>query len=471
MSNISFLPDKRKSFILDTSTIIHDPNSSNVLGDKGNNIVQPFGVVRQMDSIKNSQNVRGWSAREASRRLKEYRSIGLNQIPKMTLRDGVPLENGGLLYVLKTNWEEHKDVINGLDPVGSVDDEVICTALLWRKKIADPNHPVIVVSQDTNILIECDAMGIEAQDYQHDKAISSLSQLYKGYAEIKIIHPEFDFCTELYRLKSLPEEVVFEATGELDLLANQCCFFQDEHGATKALAIYKKSKKIFQAVTRSKKSDKLVGPLDDEQALLYALLNDPDIAIVTIDGEAGTGKTFVSMDSACKQLDNPYQQILVLRPIIEVGGKEIGFLPGDIDEKFHPWTEAIMDNFELIEMNLPHQYRSTGEPGSGLLKTKKLKMSPIIHARGRSFHYKFVYTDESQNLTPNVVKTIVTRAAMGTKMVFAGDPAQIDDPYLNSCSNGLVYMIQRLKDNDCFAHMHLRNCKRQDSTRLAAQLL
>ena len=472
MSDVVVMPSRKKNYIIDTSTGIHDPNSMNVLGRIGNKVVYPFGVVRQLDEKKTRQDLVGWSAREVSRKLKEARGIGLKMKPRLTLKDGVPLSSGGLLYVSHIDWSQHQSIIAGLNPAGSVDDEIICTAKLWREKLADPNEPVIVVSQDTNILLECDAIGIEAQDYGHDKTITSLSQLYKGYAEIKIINPQFDFCTELYTKGYLPEDIVFKATGEQILLANQCCFFQGMNGNTMALAIYNKSKKIFQSVARPKKSNKAVGgPLDDEQALLYALLKNPNIAIVTTDGEAGTGKTFVSADAGCDQLDNPYQQILILRPIIEVGGKEIGFLPGDIDQKFQPWTEAILDNFELIEMKLPHQYRSNGEPGYGLIKAGKLKMSPIIHARGRSFHFKYVYIDETQNLTPSVVKTIITRAAMGTKMVFAGDPAQIDDPYLNSCSNGLVYMIERLKDNDCFAHMHLRNCKRQDSTRLAAQLL
>ncbi|MDO8522853.1 MAG: PhoH family protein [bacterium] len=465
------MPSRKKTYIIDTSTGIHDPNSMNVLGGVGNSVVYPFGVIRQLDEKKTRQDLVGWSAREVSRKLKEARGVGLKMTPRLTLKDGVPLSSGGLLYVNHTDWSQHQNFITGLNPIASVDDEIICTARLWREKIADSNQPVIVVSQDTNILLECDALGVEAEDYGHDKTITSLSQLYRGYAEIKIIYPEFDFCTELYTKKSLPEDVVFKAIGEQELLANQCCFFLGENGQTRALAIYKKSKKLFRAVNRAKKSEKSIGPLDDEQALLWDLLKDPEIAIVTIDGEAGTGKTFVSMAAGCEQLDNTYQQLLVLRPIIEVGGKEIGFLPGDLDEKFQPWTEAILDNFELIEINLPQQYRAIGEPGQGLIKANKLKMSPIVHARGRSFHHKFVYTDETQNLTPSVVKTIATRAATGTKMIFAGDPEQIDDPYLHSCSNGLVYMIQRLKDHDFFGHMHLRNCKRQESTKQAAKLL
>lgn len=471
MSDIVVMPSRKKNYIIDTSTGIHDPNSMNVLGNVGNSVVYPFGVIRQLDDKKTRQDLVGWSAREVSRKLKEARGNGLKMMPRLTLKDGVPLSSGGLLYVSHTDWNQYLGKFNGLNPAGSVDDEIICTAKLWREKVADSNDPVIVVSQDTNVLLECDALGVEAEDYGHDKTITSLSQLYKGYAEIKIVHPEFDFCTELYTKRFLPEDIVFRATGEQELLANQCCFFQDENGHTRALAIYNKSKRTFDAVNRPKKSDKTIGPLDDEQALLYALLRNPNITIVTIDGDAGVGKTFVSMDAACEQLDTTYQQILVLRPIIEVGGKEIGFLPGTLEKKFQPWTEAILDNFELIETKLSSHYRSRGEPGQELIRQNKLKMSPLIHSRGRSFHYLNVYVDETQNITPSVVKTIVTRAGIGTKMVFAGDPAQIDDPYLHSCSNGLVYMIERLKDQEFFGHMHLRNCKRQESTRAAAKLL
>ena len=462
------MEDKQKVFIPDTNILVHAPHAISVLGDKGNTVVILFGVVRQLDNLKSRQDLAGYSAREAARQLKAYRKRA-NQLG-VSLRTGIPLESGGTLFIDQIDFNNplFKDL--PLDPKHEVDDELICAAKEWRQKIKDPSVPIIVVSQDTEVLLKADALGVEAEDYEHDQAISSLDELYKGFVEIKIINPEFDFCTELYRERTLPADRVFKATGKIELSPNQCCFFQDNTGKTKALAIFKKQKNVFKAVDRPKKNDK-VGPIDDEQALAYALLMDPEITLVTLVGKAGTGKTILSLMAGCQQLEKVYQQVLAMRPIIELGGKSLGWYPGTLEEKFQPWTEAIMDNFDFIEMILPKDLRSQEAPGQKLLQTNKLKMSPMIHARGRSLHHKFTYVDEVQNITPSVAKTLVTRVAVGSKMILAGDPEQIDDNYLHAVSNGLVYVVQRFKGQEVFGHMLLRDSKRSELAKLAAKLL
>ncbi len=458
-----------KIYTLDTSVFIHHPSCLEVLGSKGNLVKVPFSVILEIDRLKTRQDLKGAAAREASRQIKSYRKKGLEI--GGTLRGGVQTKNGGWIavdYFARQDMDDLKDLPPDFDPKNVTDDQIIFSALQNKKQY--PVLPSILVSQDTHMLFKADVLGLKAEDYEHDTVLTSLSELYTGMVDILVAdYSTAEFIQALYASGSAHEDLVFKSVGKKNLLPNQCCRFIGPNGEVAALTIYKKAARQFRRVESpqeyKKKGAKGLVPLNDEQACAYALLTDPKILFVTLSGRGGVGKTLLTLWAGANQIENHYGAgILVFRPIVEVGGRTLGYHKGTLEEKFEPWTDAILDNLEYVEMSLPKTVAKD-------LRKDKLTMAPLIHTRGRSIHNKFIYVDDAQNLTPHEAKTVATRPAGESKLVFGGDPEQVDDPFLTSVSNGLVYVIQRMKGSEVFGHITLREPVRGELTKATTERL
>ena len=467
MIDISQYGPLKKIYVLDTSVFIHHPLCVDVLGDSGNLVDIPFPLIEQLDHLKTRSDLKGAAAREASREIKKYRKKARQE--GQSLKFGTQTKGGG--WVRISYLDEKDSALKNL-PFhynDSADKNIIAIAWQRSNDASLQDTPTILVSNDTNMLITADALDVQAEDYEHDSVITSLSELYTGIRDIPLNFVDKDFSSQFHRNSFVSAKTVFDSMGSLDLFPNECCrFINPSNGKVTALAIYKKSKGMFKSIELpSKRKDTGIVPLNDEQAFAEGLLLDPDISMVTFVGPAGAGKTLLSIYHGCKQAltgSSTFQQVLAFRPIVEMGGRSLGFYKGTLEEKIGPWTEAILDNFEVIE----HALRKDAKT---LMREGMLKMAPLIHTRGRSLHNKFIYVDDAQNITPHECKTVVTRMAAGSKIVFSGDPAQIDDPFLTPISNGLVYAIQRLKGQEGFGHICLKESERHPFVNIAAKLL
>lgn len=444
-----------KIFVMDTSVMVHDPKAINKFGD--NLVVIPIWNIEELDKLKNSFNGKGASAREVSRILDDYRLRG-------SLRNGVLTDEGGVL-VVDYSGNGFSDLPVGLEK--NNDNRTIIIARKWKKTF--PEKEIVIVSKDINLRIKAESCEVLAQDFKGDKRISSINDLYSGSAMVEICDP--DVLENIHRFGS----EIIENRQFVDkpvLLENTCCkiFFGNRY----ALAIYKGGH--FELVRKNKKNDKEkagVQPSNDEQCLAYHLLMDKNIPLVTLGGHAGTGKTLIALLAAVEQLDKIYEQIIVYRPNCEIG-QPLGFLPGDIDEKFAPWTMPITDNLKLIlkESAKASKKDSVGtETIESLLSSKKVTIEPLNFIRGRSINKTFILVDEAQNIRPEDAKTVITRAGAGTKVVLVGDVTQIDNPYVDSISNGLTSVIEGFKGDGDFGHILLTESRRSRLSEKAARIL
>lgn len=473
------MQSRQKIFVLDTSVLIHDPYCLEKFQD--NIVVLPFCVIEEIDKLKSAPNSVGENSRRTSRLIDKYKKQG-------SLKDGVPTKGGGLLI------GDYSPTFKKVFPQGvekSNDNIIISTAKKWHDK--NKNQEVVIVSKDINLRLKASVVGLKEQDYLNDKVADQVEKLYTGFATLNLpssLCPEF-FSQLAQRNKVAVRE--FPAIKTNGLYPNQCCRLQDEESGKYVLAIYKMNGNgaYFSFVPKPKglvknegNKDLEIKPINDEQALAYALLTDPEILLVTLIGKAGSGKTLISLLAGCNLLDDGQREYLkVYRPNI-VMGKGLGFLPGDLGEKFDPWTLPITDNLSLI-LNGKYSERSqTQNSGSmvekkkgnfdkmeELLKAKTIEIVPTIFARGRSLHRQIVILDESQNLTLHEAKTMITRIGFNSKMVLTGDLAQIDSPYLDATSSGLAHVVQRMKGQNIFGHITLKKSERSYLAELAADLL
>jgi len=459
----------QKVYFIDTSVVLHDPSSVEKLSSGGNIVVFSVYVLFQLDKAKKDmESSVGFNSRAISRLLDEC-------VKRGRLNRGVSTESGGLIIADASAHEEiFKKELLGVEK--TVDTRIIASAISWKKKHKDEKQKVVVVSKDINLRVAANIFEVFAEDYESDKKIKRLDELYTGLREITL--PDKDanhLLTDLPRLGSLSLKILSPESNELleELYPNQCLVITIA-GKT-VLAIYKKKKRELVWVKKprlasggeKKKSDD-IAPRNIEQAFEYALLCDKEIAIVALSGKAGTGKTLISLLAATEQLGD-YNQVLVYRPTIEMG-KELGFRPGDLGEKFAPFTRPILDNLELIspEFVKKPEYNSDGiaQYCNGMLE-----IHPINFARGRSLHSMYVIIDEVQNLTRIQTKSLLTRAGENTKCVLTGDCSQIDNPYLDAVSNGLAITIERLKGQEFFGCIMLRKSERCDVVDMITELL
>ncbi len=434
-----------KNYILDTNVLLHDPNS--LLNFKENNVLIPIEVLEEIDRFKKQSSDLGQNARTVSRTLDALRNSG-------RLSEGVKLENGGTLRIIFRRRED-KDLVL---PFGdeNVDNRIVALALGIQRA---NQMPTVLVTKDINLRIKADALGLQAEDYETDRVL--LKDLYTGMFE-----------------KTVPSDQIvhLRAHGELDLPsgvksgANQYCTLLDETNPKRAVLtkVDPTGKKLIPIID-SKEGVWGIKPRNREQHFAFDALLDDRIKLVTLMGKAGTGKTLMAMAAGIKRtvLDREFRRLVVARPTISMG-KELGFLPGSLEEKLTPWMQPIHDTLELLgDLNMGQEHRRSND----LIRSGVIVVEALSYIRGRSIAHQYMVIDEAQNLTPLEVKTIVTRVGQATKIVFTGDPYQIDNPYVDSGSNGFNYIVSKFRSQPIAAHIELQKGERSELAELAANIL
>lgn len=440
-------PQPTKLFVLDTNVILHD--SSCIRSFEEHDVAIPITVLEELDKFKRGNQDINFQAREFLRNFDEITGDLLSE-------DGAPLgPNLGSIRVVLGDELDPKLLKAFFQD--SPDHRILNTTLSLQKK--QPGRPVILVSKDTNLRMKAKSLGITAQDYTTDK-LESIQKLYTGRrviedARIEVIDALYETTTGLAADK-LPE---IEKP-----IANEC--FIIRRGSRSVLAAYQASD---QRLVRVEKPNAYgIIPRNAEQAFaLYVLCNN-DIQLVTLAGKAGTGKTILALAGAL-ECRSHYRQILLARPVVPLSNRDVGFLPGDISAKLDPYMQPLYDNLSVIK----HQAANPDASNriQEMLDREKLVITPLAYIRGRSLQRVFFIIDEAQNLTPHEVKTIITRAGEGTKIVFTGDIYQIDQPYLDARSNGLSYLISRMVGQPIYAHVTLEKGERSALAELASNLL
>ena len=437
----------KKIFVLDTSVLLYDYEA--VRNFEKNDVAIPITVLEELDTFKKGNTVTNLHAREFIRYLDSISGANL-------LQDWIQL-NGpshGRLKVI-SNGGDHVDA-NKVFGSKKNDHDIINSAL--KLKTEYPDLKVILVSKDINLRLKARALNLDAEDYETVQ-VKNIDQLYTGRTELEFEDPAI--ITKFYEKNKIrPKELMLETPA--------CNHFYTlkSHGAS-ALAYYNAKTKYIEGI------DKLnaygIIPRNAEQNFaLHALMN-PDILLATITGSAGTGKTLLALASALEQRSN-FKQIYLARPIVPLSNRDIGYLPGDANQKIDPYMQPLWDNLSFIK----NQFRETSKQFKKIdemIQTDKLRIVPLAYIRGRSLSNVIFIVDEAQNLTPHEIKTIITRAGENTKIVFTGDIFQIDTPYLDAQSNGLSYLVDRLHDNPMYAHINLQKGERSELANIASKLL
>ncbi len=440
----------KKTFVLDTNVLLHDAEA--LFRFEDNHIVLPIAIIEELDRFKKQSDSIGRNAREVSRTLDRLRKSG-------NITEGIALDNEGSLSVELCNQKTLETLPTELG-VHLADNMILAVALEYHQKC---ECPVIVVSKDTNLRIKADILGLKAEDYTTDKV--NVEQLYSDIAEITVTSDEI---TQFFEQGFLPTDQ--------ELIANQAVTLIDEvNPSHTALAMADTGKNHLVPLIKIPASGvSRIKPHNREQQFAFNLLLDDSIPFVTLMGKAGTGKTLLAIAAGLQKVadEQAYTRLLISRPIIPMG-KDIGYLPGDVDEKLTPWMQPIYDNFDLIfgtqdtREKSAHWRRGHEE----LLGQGLLQIEPLTYIRGRTIPRQFLIVDEAQNLTPHEVKTILTRAGEGTKIVLTGDPEQIDNPYVDVASNGLTYAAERFKNESLAGHITLYKGERSPLSEKAAALL
>jgi len=432
----------RKTYILDTNVLLHDPDS--LFSFEDNAIVLPLSVVEELDRIKRRSDEIGRNAREVSRKLDELRVRG-------RLSEGVELNNGGSVRIeINGNKSDHHSY--GID-LGTTDNKILALAYSLMN---NGQNPVILVTKDLNLRIKADVLGVAAEDFYSDKV--DYHQLYSGVRELYLSHKEID---RFYQEGSLECDLE-------DLRPHQFCILKlSESSSKSALARYANHR--LHKLAQDGKAVYGIKALNKEQKFALDLLLDDAIQVVTLVGKAGTGKTILALAAGLEKVlegSGRYNRILITRPIVPLGN-DIGYLPGDKEDKIRPWMQPIYDNLEY----LCNEHIQPNGCIDYLIANGKIELEALTYIRGRSIPKQFIICDESQNLSPHVIKTILTRVGRGSKIVFTGDPEQIDHPYLDASSNGLSYLVEKIKEEEISGHITLIKGERSGIAELGARLL
>jgi len=439
----------RKNFVLDTNVLLHDPRSIFNFGD--NAVVIPIYVIEEIDQFKRDLNELGRNARLVTRYLDSFRSEG-------PLAEGVPLPSGGTIRVAFTDRELPPSMANG----HLVDNKILAVALDVKDK--DPSVTTTFITKDTALRIRADAVGLIAQDYDVERV--EISELYTGLVELLVPRETVD---QMYKAGAEVEPPA--AAGSL--FANQFLLLKDEiNPSHTAMGRYSASKgKVVPLLRAGKEGVWGVRPRNLEQTYALDLMLNDEVKLVTVVGKAGTGKTLLAIATGLHKVteENLYQKLLVSRPIFPLG-RDIGYLPGDVEQKLNPWMQPIFDNVEFL-MNLSRADKKAGRGHHELMDLGILEIEPLTYIRGRSIPNQFIIVDEAQNLTPHEVKTIITRVGDNTKIILTGDPFQIDNPYVDATNNGLVHVVNRFKAERIAGHITMTKGERSVLAELAANLL
>lgn len=437
----------RKIFVLDTSVLLYDYDA--VKNFQKNDIAIPITVLEELDTFKKGNDVINLHAREFIRYLDKISD-------KNMLQQWIPL-NGrthGKLRVLK---DESSEVDASMVFGNQKNDHRILNSTLKLME-DEPDKKIILVSKDINLRIKARALSIEAEDYETVQ-VQDIDHLYKGKTEIK--YDDAEVINRLYKEGKLdPEEVT-----KTKPTSNH--FYILKNHSSSALGYYNSKSELIEPVNRMAAYG--VKPKNAEQTFALQAILNPENLLVTITGAAGTGKTLLALAGALEQR-REFQQIYLARPIVPLSNKDIGYLPGDVKSKIDPYMQPLWDNLTFIK----NQFKESSKPYQKIdemVETEKLRIVPLAYIRGRSLSNVIFIVDEAQNLTPHEVKTIITRAGENTKVIFTGDIFQIDTPYLDTQSNGLSYLVDRMHDNDLYAHINLEKGERSELANLASKLL
>lgn len=437
----------KKVFVLDTNVILHDYNCIHSFQD--NDIVIPITVLEEIDNFKRGQDQIHYNAREFVRILDGLSGDKL-------IKEGVSLGPGKGKIKIITN-HQHEPAVSQSFSESKIDHRILSVAHYLTHK--SPSRKVIFVSKDVNLRLKAKSLGIMAQDYFTDR-IQDIEKLYSG----KRIIMDFDdqMIDRLYQPNSKlnVDDVEIEK-----LLPNEYLILKNQQKS--ALAVYNASMSEINRV--EKKSAYGIMPRNAEQTFALNALMNREILLVSLSGKAGTGKTLIAL-AAALEIRKEYQQIYLARPIVPLSNKDLGYLPGNLEAKLNPYMQPLYDNLNVIK----NQYNENDKAYkriNEMLDLEKLFIAPLAYIRGRSLERIFFIVDEAQNLTPHEVKTIITRAGEGTKIIFTGDPYQIDTPYLDAQSNGLTYLIDRMKGQAIYAHITLEKGERSLLADLASNLL
>ena len=438
----------KKIFVLDTSVIIYDHHA--IKSFKHNDVVVPITVLEELDNFKKGNDTKNYSAREFIRYIDKISG-------KHTLQDWINI-NGKGHGMFKIEMHQHAKVdAEKVFGERKADHKIINCALHLAETY--PDRKVVLVTKDINLRLKAKSLNLTAEDYETGK-IKDLDELYTGRTTVEKISTHA--IDEIYEKGSCPTAVVLKKTKPV---ANH--FFILKGSQKSVLAHYNQSDDILERV--QKRTAFGINPRNAEQAFALDAILNPDVALVTLQGVAGTGKTLLSLAGALEQRRN-YHQIYLARPIVPLSNKDIGFLPGDIKSKINPYMEPLWDNLKYIKNQFNEkekEYKQITE----MVDNEKLVVCPLAYIRGRSLSNVFFIVDEAQNLTPHEVKTIITRAGENTKIIFTGDIFQIDTPYLDTQSNGLSYLIDRLKGQAIYAHITLEKGERSELANLANDFL
>ena len=440
----------KKTYVLDTNVLLHDPMALFQFED--NEVVLPITIIEELDRFKKQPEVTGRNARQTSRTLDKLREQG-------SLTQGITLENGGSLRVALCTRQTLQQLPPELE--GDSGDNAILAVALELK--AECQCPVVLVSKDTNLRIKADALQLLASDYETDKV--QADELYTGCSELVV---DSNAIEQFFQDKHLLLATEFSP--------NQLVTLIDEANPhhTALGRVDQKQQQLLPLFTLPSSGIARIRPRNREQQFALDLLLEESIPLVTLVGKAGTGKTLLAIAVGVHQVidEKRYNRLLISRPVIPMG-RDLGYLPGEINEKLTPWMQPIYDNFDLIfgtqnPSNKPAHWRRGHEE---LLERGFLQIEPLTYIRGRTIPQQFLIVDEAQNLTPHEVKTILTRAGLDTKIVLTGDTEQIDNPYVDAASNGLSYVVERFKNDPLAGHVTLMKGERSSLAERAAVLL
>ncbi|MGF1510357.1 MAG: PhoH family protein [Myxococcota bacterium] len=436
----------KKNFVLDTNVVLHDPDAVFAFAD--NTVILPIYVIEEVDKFKRDLSELGRSARTISRTLDRIRKEG-------KLAEGVPLENGGILRVGFTDRKLPDDMAVASN---TMDSRIIAVALQTRDE--EPGVDTIMVSKDVNLRIRADAMGLRAEDYEVER--SDIDELWSGRRDVSVDAAVLEV---LAKSGSAPMPFPSDSPNE---------FVQLTADGITMLTRVTKDRSQLRRVKAEGAPIWGISPRNLEQACALDLLMDDEVTLVTLVGKAGTGKTLLAIAAGLQRTaeEKVYQRVLVSRPIFPMG-KDLGYLPGTVEEKMSPWMQPIFDNVEFLMGMTPQikGHRNKSRSYKELIDLDLLQIEPLTYIRGRSIPNQYMIVDEAQNLTPHEVKTILTRAGNGTKIVLTGDPYQIDNPYMDANNNGLVYVVNRLKAEALTGHVTLVKGERSALAELAANAL
>jgi PhoH-like ATPase len=435
-----------KHFVLDTNVLIHDPRAC--LQFEEHEVVIPIFVLEEIDQFKKESSERGRNARELARLLDGLRENGAR------LAEGVALPKGGVLRVASSQ----RTLPTALRENQIADHLILSVALDVRE--SNPGDLTVFVTKDVNLRIRADALGLKAMDYEAGRV--DIDDLYSGMTEIAVRGADID---------------AFFAQGTLTpaqpgLVANQYVLLRDgDSPSHTALGRFDATSNKIVPMRKLRDGVWGIRPRNKEQHCALDLLLSDEVKLVTLVGKAGTGKTLLAIAAGMQRVveERTYSRLLVSRPIFPLG-RDVGYLPGDLEEKLNPWMQPIYDNVEFL-MGLSKQDTKNGRSYRELIDLGFIEIEPLTYIRGRSIPNQFIIVDEAQNLTPHEVKTIITRVGESTKIVLTGDPYQIDNPYVDATSNGLTVTVQRFKGQAIAGHVTLSKGERSPLAELASNIL